>query len=415
MMDKKVLISGAGIAGCCLASWLDEFGYDVTLVEQAVAPRKGGYVIDFWGLGFDVAERMGLLDTLREGDLDIHDFLVVDKNGRRLTGINQGALQKLTHGRIMSLQRSAVALALYDTVKDQVEFRFNDGVRDLQEQQHAVAVQFNSGQTDRYDMVFGADGLHSAVRNLTFGDQARFERYLGYYVAAFSVPGYRHRSQHTYVTYATPGRQIWRVTLNEDVCVFLLLMAEPDANAFPTHDIPSQKAILRRLFSGIGWEAKEVLEALDGATDLYFDRVSQIELPDWSKGRVALLGDACACPSLLAGEGSSMAMAEAYTLACELSASDGHYARAFMNYESRLRPYVERKQKAARAFANGFVPKTALGVWLRNLSFEAVAKLGLSRLLFGAQLNDPLKLVSYEPSQAGIPSVAAGSRSSSGS
>jgi len=224
-------------------------------------------------------------------------------------------------------------------------------------------------------------------------------------VAAFSASGYPHRCPHTYVTYATPGRQIWRVTLSEDVCVFLLLMSEPDANAFPRHDVVAQKDHLGQLFSGVGWEAREVLAALDNATDLYFDRVSQIEVPSWSKGRVALLGDACACPSLLAGEGSSMAMAEAYTLACELDACDGHYERAFNAYEGRLRPYVERKQKAARRFANSLVPTPALGLWLRNLSFDAVARLGLSRLLFGAQLSDPVELMNHEPKETTAPSL----------
>ena len=400
-MNKRVLISGAGIAGCCLAWWLDKYGYDVTLIEQAKEPRRGGYVIDFWGLGFDVAERMQLLDTLRQGDLDIHKFLVVDEAGRQITGINQGALQQLTGGRLMSLQRSAVALALYDAIKDRIAIRFNDSVEDLQEGSDGIEVQLRGGDTDRYDLVFGADGLHSSVRRLAFGDQKRFERYLGYRVAAFSAPGYQHRDPHVYVTYARPGRQIWRVTLDDDTCVFLLLVAEPDPDAFEAHDAASHKNTLRRLFADAGWEATEVLAALDKTTDLYFDRVSQIDIPNWTKGRVALLGDACACPSLLAGEGSSMAMAEAYTLAGELQAAGGDHLRAFKTYEQRLRPYVERKQKGARGFAGSFVPKTAIGLWLRNLSLETVRRLGLTGLLFGAQLRDPLKLTNYGPLSSG--------------
>ncbi len=395
-MSGKVLIAGAGIAGCCLAWWLEKYGYAVTLVEQAPEPRRGGYVIDFWGLGFEVAERMRLLDDLSRQDLDIHEFRVVDDAGRRITGIDQSALQDMTRGRLMSLQRSAVALGLYDAIADRVERRFGDSVDRLRESSDGVEVQFRAGETARYDLVFGADGLHSAVREAAFGDQHRFERYLGYRVAAFSAPRYPHRDPHVYVTYAKPGRQIWRVTLNEDACVFLLLVAEPDAGAFPERDPASQNQLLTRLFADAGWEAAEVLDALAGATDLYFDRVSQIELPAWTKGRVALLGDACACPSLLAGEGSSMAMAEAYTLAGELHAAGGDHAAAFRSYETKLRPYVERKQKAARGFASGFVPKTAAGLWLRNLSLKAAAAFGLARLLFGAQLRDPLTLARYE-------------------
>jgi 2-polyprenyl-6-methoxyphenol hydroxylase-like FAD-dependent oxidoreductase len=395
-MSGKVLISGAGIAGCCLAWWLEKYGYDVTIVEQAPAPRRGGYVIDFWGLGFDVAERMHLLDDLRRQDLDIHEFRVVDDNNRRITGVDQSALQGMTGGRLMSLQRSAVALGLYDAVKDRVATRFDDSVDDVGADGEGVDVRFRGGSSARYDLVFGADGLHSAVRKATFGGEQSFERYLGYRVAAFSAPGYPHRDPHAYVTYARPGHQIWRVTLKDDVCVFLLLVAEPDPKAFPAHDANLQKQALRRVFADAGWEAKEVLAALDRADDLYFDRVSQIALPAWTKGRVALLGDACACPSLLAGEGSSMAMAEACTLAGELHAAGGDHTVAFKAYERRLRPYVERKQKAARGFASGFVPHTALGLWLRNLSLKAAASLGLTRLLFGAQLRDPLKLATYD-------------------
>jgi 2-polyprenyl-6-methoxyphenol hydroxylase-like FAD-dependent oxidoreductase len=394
-MTKRVLISGAGIAGCCLAWWLDRYGYEVTLVEQAAEPRRGGYVIDFWGLGFDVAERMGLIDTLRGADLDIHQFLVVDERGKRITGIDQGALQQMTGGRLLSLQRSTLALSLYDAVRDRIAVRLNDSVDELHDDGGGVDVKLRGGDTGRYDLVFGADGLHSAVRRLTVGPQEQFERYLGYRVAAFSAPNYPHRSPHAYVTFARPGRQIWRVTLNDDVCVFLLLVAEPNPKAFPQNDIASQKRVLRQLFADVGWEGGEVLGALDKANDLYFDRVSQIDVLHWSKDRVALLGDACACPSLLAGEGSSMAMAEAYTLAGELHTAEGDHVRAFQAYEDRLRPYVERKQKGARGFAGSFVPKTAGGLWLRNLAFEVTTRLHLSRILFGAQLSDPLKLANY--------------------
>jgi 2-polyprenyl-6-methoxyphenol hydroxylase-like FAD-dependent oxidoreductase len=365
-------------------------------VEQAPEPRRGGYVIDFWGLGFDVAERMGLLGDLRRRDLAIREFQVVDDRGRRVTGVDQSALSEITQGRLMSLQRADVALGLYAAAKERVAVRFNDSVEHLSENSDGVDVRFRSGRTDRYDLVFGADGLHSAVRRSVFGDQKGCERYLGIRVAAFSAPGYPHRDPNVYITYAEPARQIWRVTLNEDACVFLLLVAEPHVDAFPAHDAAMQKQVLRRLFADVGWEAKEVLAALDRAGDLYFDRVSQIELPAWTKGRVALLGDACACPSLLAGEGSSMAMAEAYTLAGELHAAGGDHVAAFAAYERRVRPYVERKQKAARGFASSFIPKTAFGLWMRNLSLTAATRLGLTSLLFRNQFRDALKLADYD-------------------
>jgi len=366
----------------------------VTLVEQAPEARCGGYVIDFWGTGYEVAERMGLLTELRRHDLGVNEFRIVDENGRRISGIKQGAMQEITGGRIMSLPRSAVALALYDAVKGRITLRFGDSVTSIQEGAGGLDVQFRQGESGRFDLVFGADGLHSGVRRLVFGEEALFERFLGFYVAAFSAPRYPHRDPHVYLAYGKPGRQIWRITLN-DRSVFLLVLALADPLAIPLHDPALQKEILARLFVGSGWETDEVLAALNEANDLYFDRVSQIVMREWTKGRIALLGDACACPSLLAGEGASMAMAEAYTLAGELYRAEGEYERAFRAYELRLRPYVERKQKGALEFANSFVPTSDFGLWMRDISLNVVSLLGLTRLLFRAQFRDPLELGDY--------------------
>jgi 2-polyprenyl-6-methoxyphenol hydroxylase-like FAD-dependent oxidoreductase len=394
-MSARVLVSGAGIAGCCLAWWLQRYGFDVTVIEQAMRPRDGGYVIDFWGLGYEVAAKMGLVDELRRHDLDIHEFRIVDRRGRRITSIDQGALGELTGGKVMSLPRAAVASTLYGAIEDRVPVRFGNSITSLADGPDGVEVRFEHGEPERFDLVIGADGLHSVVRRLLFGDEFRFERYLGYCVAAFSTTGYPHRDPHTYVTYGEPGRQIWRITKNDDTTVFLLVFAEAEGPDIPVHDVERQKAMLARRYAGGGWETGEVLRALESATDLYFDRVSQIAVPRWSEGRVALIGDACACPSLLAGEGSAMAMAEAYTLAGELAAPSGDHVRAFAAYEGRLRPYVERKQKGARGFAAGFVPTSAFGLWSRNAIIDVVGRLGLTRMLFGAQLNDRLTLPAY--------------------
>jgi 2-polyprenyl-6-methoxyphenol hydroxylase-like FAD-dependent oxidoreductase len=394
-MSGTVLVSGAGVAGCCLAWWLDRYGYAVTLVEQAPEPRTGGYVIDFWGLGYDVAEKMGVLDELRRHDLKVQEFRIVNRVGRRISGFNQGAVQKLIKGRGMSLPRSALASALYEAVKDRVDVRFGNSVTSLEETPRGVDVTFREGEAQTFELVIGADGLHSAVRRLCFGEERRFERFLGYYVAAFTAQGYRFRDPGTYVTYGEPGRQIWRITLDEETTVFMLVFAESDPDAAPVHDAARQKQVLTGLYAGGGWETDEMLHALQASTDLYFDRVSQIVMPRWTKGRVALIGDACACPSLLAGEGSAMAMAEAYTLAGELDVAQGNHASAFEMYEQRLRPYVERKQKGARGFAASFVPRSAYGLWLRNASINVANRFGLIRLLFGAQMSSGIELQNY--------------------
>ena len=394
-MPGRVLLSGAGIAGCCLAWWLDRYGYAVTVVEQAPGPRTGGYVIDFWGLGYDVAEKMGVLDELRRHDLRVREFRIVDGRGRRISGFDQREVQKFLKGRVMSLPRSAVASALHEAVKDRVALRFANSVTSLEESPRGVDVTFRDGAPETFDLVIGADGLHSAVRRLCFGEEDRYERFLGYYVAAFTAKGYRFRDPDAYVTYGEPGRQIWRITVDDDTTVFMLVFADPDPHAAAVHDPSRQKDLLTRLYSGGAWETREMLGALEAASDVYFDRVSQIVLPKWSAGRIALIGDACACPSLLSGEGSAMAMAEAYTLAGEMSVARGDHAAAFALYEQRLRPYVERKQEGARGFAASFVPRTAFKLWMQNASINVASRLGLIPLLFGAQMTTGITLADY--------------------
>jgi 2-polyprenyl-6-methoxyphenol hydroxylase-like FAD-dependent oxidoreductase len=176
---RRILVSGAGIAGCCLAWWLERDGNAVTLVERAGEPRKGGYVIDFWGLGYEVAERMGLLPELRRQDLAVEEFRVVDRNGRKVSGIDQGAIQKMTGGRVMSLQRSALALALYESIKGRVDVRFGESLTGIEQSNNGVDVRFEKGEGERFDLVVGADGLHSNVRRLAFGESQGLEQLLG--------------------------------------------------------------------------------------------------------------------------------------------------------------------------------------------------------------------------------------------
>ena len=205
-MPGSVLVSGAGVAGSCLAWWLDRYGYAVTLVEQAPQPRTGGYVIDFWGLGYDVAEKMGVLDELRRHDLKVQEFRIVNRVGRRISGFNQGAVQKLIKGRGMSLPRSALASALYEAVKDRVDVRFGNSVTSLEDSPRGVEVTLREGEAQTFDLVIGADGLHSGVRRLCFGEETRFEHFLGYCVAAFTAQGYPQPAMFVLPDTAPPAR-----------------------------------------------------------------------------------------------------------------------------------------------------------------------------------------------------------------
>ena len=393
-VTRTVLISGGGIAGPTMAFWLKSAGFQPTLIEQAPAPRRGGYVIDFWGLGYDIAERMGLIEEINRAGYHIRDMRIVDAKGKQISGFGTSVFLELTGGRYVTVGRSALSQLLLKKGSRDIEAIFGDEITEIDDQQIHVRVQFKSGAERRFDFVVGADGLHSGVRRLVFGPQDRFEKRLGYVVTAFEATGYRPRNEDVYVMYNEPGRMVGRVSLRDDKTLFLFVFAE-DAHT-PIHDLPAQKRLLRSKFGHSGWECRSILDALDDASEVYFDRVSQIRMEHWSCGRVALVGDAAYCVSLLAGQGSALAMTGAYILAGELTKAAGQHDIAFANYEKLLRGFVEKKQRGAERFASAFAPKTRLGLFFRNQVIRAAAIPGFARLTFGRDIIDMLQLPDYQ-------------------
>ena len=251
-------------------------------------------------------------------------------------------------------------------------------VEALHEDTGGVDVEFSTGPSQRFDLVIGADGLRSGVRESAFGPARPFEHYLGYCAASFVTTGYPHRDDGVYLSFAQPGRQVSRYAMRGDRSAFLFVFAADEPPAGP-HDRAAHEATLRRVFGGDGWETPEMLARLGDADDLYFDAVSQIRMPQWHRGRVALVGDAAYCPSLLAGAGAAFAMLGAYVLAGELARAGGDHVVAFAAYERRLRPFIEAQQRDAERFAGSFAPKTAFGLFVRNavlglMRFEPLAR-----------------------------------------
>ncbi|MGX4770994.1 FAD-binding domain [Bradyrhizobium guangdongense] len=390
---KTVLISGAGIAGPTLAYWLERAGYVPTLVERAPALRRGGYVIDFWGLGYDIAERMGLLPAIDRTGYHVRDLRIVGDDGRRVAGFGTRVFDELTGGRFITLARSDLSRLLYDRMSDSAEVVFDDEIVALEERADHVGVRLLRGGERRFDLVVGADGLHSSVRRLAFGPQSAFERHLGYGVAAFEIHDYDRRDENTYLMYTERGRMIGRFALHGGRTLFLFIFAD-DTGLGPA-TLADQKATLRDAYRGARWEWPQIASALDRCDDLYFDRVSQIKMNIWSKGRIALIGDAAFCVSLVAGQGSALAMISAYVLAGELARADGRYRDAFNAYEARLRSYIEAKQRGAARFAAAFAPRTSYGLWFRNQVIRACSWPGAARLMVGRDITDRLDLPDY--------------------
>ena len=266
----------------------------------------------------------------------------------------------MTNDRFTSVRRADVSATIYRAVEGKVETIFGDSVAGIEEHDTGVHVTFDHAPPRDADLVIGADGLHSRVRHLAFGAESDFEVSLDYHVAAFEVEGYRPRDELIYVSHGLPGRQVSRFSMRDDKTLFLFVFRDE----YMRGDDP--KSILRDAFAGAGWEWPQIEKELERANGLYFDTVSQIRMERWTKGRTALVGDAAACVSLMAGEGTGLAIAEAYVLAGELHACAGDFATAFARYEQRLMPFVRKKQESAAKFASSFAPKTSAGIAFRN-------------------------------------------------
>lgn len=390
---KKVLISGAGVAGPALAWWLHRFGFEPSIVEIAPILRPGGYMIDFWGKGFDLIDRMGLLPEVERSGYHIKEVRFVHADGSRAGGFSTDGFWRATRGRFTSLPRSDLARIIWRALPNSVKTRFGDAVARLEPEDDGVRVHFARTQSKKFDLVIGADGLHSNVRELVFGPKERFATFLGYAFAAFTVAGYAARTTDTYMAYGVPGRQASRVSMRDDRTLVLFIWRAESPRLPSTNE--GRRALLNGRFAGMGWECSRMLEALDEATDLYVDSVSQIHLPRWSDGRIGLVGDAAWAPSFLAGEGCGLGIVGAYVLAGELAKSSGDPV-AFAHYESRLRGFIETKQEMATRFASAFCPDTHFGVIFRNWVASLLNLRPIATLALSSTLKDEIELPDYE-------------------
>jgi 2-polyprenyl-6-methoxyphenol hydroxylase-like FAD-dependent oxidoreductase len=393
----RILIVGLGIAGTTLAWWLADAGWDVTVVEHAPAPRSGGYMIDFWGLGYDVATRMGLEGQLRAVGYQIDRLELVRDDGRAIAMINAGAVRDVAHGRFVSLMRGDLAEILLRNLQDRVQLVFKDYIVQMSERVDTVEVTFAHAGKASFDLVIGADGAHSDLRTAMFSEET--ERPLDFWTAAFSVDHYPHRDPNAYVSYTQVGRQVARYALRSGRTAFFFMFRRPGREIEFPKSLRAQMDWLRDAFRRDGWECAEILAAMTGCRDFYFDAVSQVSPPAWSRDRIALVGDAAYCPSLLAGEGASFAMAGAYVLAGELNTGQD-FATAFARYERRLRPMIEEKQRGALALGGWFAPKTVLGLWARNGISRLASLPGVDRLMIQRLASTRFSLPSYRPGAA---------------
>jgi 2-polyprenyl-6-methoxyphenol hydroxylase-like FAD-dependent oxidoreductase len=391
----RIAINGAGVAGPTLAYWLQKYGHTVLLIEESPQLRSGGYIIDFWGVGYDIAEKMGVLPRVLKLGYQVSEVRFVGSDGRKVGGFGVDVFGRATSGRFTSLRRSDLAATIYDSLNARVETIFGESIAGIHEERDSVRISFQHAEPREVDLVIGADGLHSRVRQLVFGSEADFEVPLGYHVAAFEVDGYRPRDDLVYLTYGVPGRQVSRFAMTNDKTLFLCVFRDEYMTAGGPSNDAERKAVIRSLLGGLGWECPRIVAAMEKVTGIYFDRVSQIRMARWTSGRTALVGDAAACVSLLAGEGTGLAMAEAYVLAGELRNCGGDHGAAFARYEERMMPFLRRKQASAANFAASFAPKSSFGITFRNLITYFLRFPFVAEFFIGRDLRDDIKLPEY--------------------
>jgi 2-polyprenyl-6-methoxyphenol hydroxylase-like FAD-dependent oxidoreductase len=343
-MTKNILISGASIAGPALAYWLREHGYAVTVVERSPAPRPGGYKIDVRGRAMEVLERMGIADEVRRHHTDMRGGAFLDRNGKTVVEMD-GDTIGFREPTDVEVLRGDLARILRDATEG-VEYVHGDSITALTEDAHGVAVTFERSLPRRFDLVIGADGLHSTVRALAFGPEEKFLRSLGHYVAIFSVPNMLELDRWETIQ-AEKGRTLNVYSTRQDVQAKAAFMFAAPTLEYGRRDTARQQELLAEVFAPHGWIASQLLAAMPAAPDFYFDGMSVVEMDHWSTGRIALVGDAAYCPSPASGQGTSLALVGAYVLSCELVAAGGDHKSAFAAYEERMRHFVAVNQKQA--------------------------------------------------------------------
>ncbi|GAA1580533.1 FAD-dependent monooxygenase [Actinoplanes couchii] len=364
----RVLISGAGIAGPALAFWLHRAGAEVTVVERARAPRPGGHAVDIRGTAArTVVGRMGLREPIRAHQVDERGFAMVDRAGRRLAEVPATAFGGEGIVAEIEIARGDLARVLLDATEG-VGYRFGDRITAID----GGRVTFASGDAGEYDVIVGADGVHSATRRLVFGPDQRFVRYLGGYTSYFTVPDPGDLDHWMLMHNATGGRVAMIRPETGGTAKASLSFMHPDPG-FDRLSRPDAERVITDRLAGAGWRVPELLAAMPSAGDFYFDSVNQVRVDRWWSGRVVLLGDAGWCGSPLAGQGTSMSLVGAYVLAGELAAA-GDPEQAFAAYQREMADYVRSGLELPPGGMRMLAPRSRAGIGLRVLSARMMTR-----------------------------------------
>lgn len=365
LKEKKVLVSGASFAGLSTAYWMNKLGYKVTVVEIAKELRKGGTPVDIRENTVDIIKNMGISEQIKSNRLNLE--MIEFKNADDVT---EGSLSlKKEAGEISNdeceIERDVLLNILFNTVKDEVEFIFDTSITALNETENEIQVTLKDGTQHSFDLVFGCDGLHSTVRRLWFGEESEYAHFLQQYFS-ITIVNKLLIKQNTLQMYNVPYKAVMLNAYNNKTDIVLCFYSEKEI-PYNYRDEAQQRKIILEQFAGQGWRIEELLEEVKHTKTFYFDKLCQIKMPSWTKGRVALVGDAGYCASPAAGMGGSLAINGAAALAEAMQKHKGNYELAFQDYNKDFRPYIEEVQVNAVKFGlEMLVLKTEEAIRKRN-------------------------------------------------
>jgi 2-polyprenyl-6-methoxyphenol hydroxylase-like FAD-dependent oxidoreductase len=373
-MAFDILISGGGIAGPSLAFWLTRQGHAVTIVEQASELRTGGQAVDFRGPALTVLEKMGLLDKVRAAATSMGSLVLVDGRGKEI-----GQLPAEVVSGEVEIHWGTLTRILYEAVRDDVSYRFGVRITAIDDDGRRAGVTFSDGSTGDYDLVIGADGLHSATRRLVFGPEDQYVTQLGQCFGFFDIENHL-RLDHCGMAHIDSGRSAALQGIEPDKPARASFFLTDPHLAFDYRDTEGNKRLFAQRYAGMGWEVPHLLDGLADAEEVYFDSIAQVHLSSYAHGRICLTGDAAWCASPRSGMGTTLAMVGAYVLAHELHRAGDDYTSAFSHYQRLMEPYVARCQKSAidalkaERFASGRLAPLR-NVALRVLRIPVVSRL----------------------------------------